>query len=185
MEDSDRVIEQAAAQKIEAASLLEGMSDSLYRWRPEPQKWSAGEHVVHLTLSVLPYLEPLDRAIEDAGAAAGAGGRRSPREPWTGAFLLRNMEPPPRRRFRTFKRLLPLDVPPREQALAEFGAALDDFAQRAERARQIDPRRARLRSPFVPLIALSARQAFDVVLAHDRRHFWHIRQILERPGRPA
>ena len=46
--------------------------------------------------------------------------------------------------------------------------------------------RLRLTSPISSLVRFSLGQSFAVILAHDRRHLWHVDRIVamsDRPGR--
>ena len=54
-----------------------------------------------------------------------------------------------------------------------------------ESARGLDLGRARMRSPFMKLISMNLAEAFQVIFAHNRRHFWLAREVMQQPGFPA
>ncbi|MBI4410545.1 MAG: DinB family protein, partial [Gemmatimonadetes bacterium] len=77
---------------------------------------------------------------------------------------------------------------PKHELLADFRAAQGEVVASLRAAEGVDLGRAKLRSPFFKPLKLTAGQAFQVILAHTRRHIWHMRRVLEDahfPREPA
>ena len=47
-----------------------------------------------------------------------------------------------------------------------------------EEARGVDLGRARMSSPFVKILRFSVGAAFGILLSHNRRHIWLIRELM-------
>ncbi len=177
------MVGQAEAQKREVAQLVGTLTDTQLNWRPEPQRWSIGEHIAHLCIATKPYLD----TIADAVAAARARGLVAGppyRYGWLGNWFARTMEPPPRFRMKTIRRLIPQQPRSREEVVADFTATQDAVIRSLRAANGIDLGRVTMRSPYLSMLKLSVGSAFLVILGHNRRHIWHVRRILENPALP-
>jgi hypothetical protein len=64
----------------------------------------------------------------------------------------------------------------------EWQAAIADRIQRAD---GLDLKRARERSPAVPLFKWSLGTMLAITLAHERRHLWQARTVRNDKGFPA
>lgn len=135
--------------------------------RPSPERWSAGEHVVHLTLTTRAFLPLLENAL--AKAPAGTGPYR---RDFIGWMLGRVIEPPSRVRVKTTAPFVPSADEPREAALREFDASQDELAALLRRAagRALD--RVKIVSPFDGRVRYNVWSALRILAAHQRRHLW-------------
>ena len=177
-------VEQAEAQIREVADLMEPLTEKQIDWRPGPERWSIGENIAHLTLSNRPYLDELKAAIERA-RERGLWAEPPYRHGWMGNWFVRSMEPPPRFRARTLRRLVPQRRQPKDTVLADFVDVQREAIASARTANGIDLGRASIRSPFIRLLRLSLGQAYGVIAAHNRRHIWIARRILQSPALPG
>lgn len=172
-------LRQLHAITADARSLVDGLSEGEFNWRPAPDRWSIAECLVHLNLSVGETLPAFDRAIEDAQRrrlfAPGPF-----RYGWFARRMVGSMEPPVKRRFRTARKLVPAAGQSLERVLAEFVAARDELAQRIRRSEGLDLQRAKVQSPVIRFLRMPLGAYFAMILAHDRRHLWQARQVLER-----
>ncbi|MBI4521781.1 MAG: DinB family protein, partial [Gemmatimonadetes bacterium] len=169
-------VRQAELQKREVTELVAPLSEARLHWRTAPNKWSVGEHLNHLPKTIRPYLATIDAAVEQARARGWSGSGPYARGGRIAEWFVRSMEPPVQTRMKTLKRLVPQAREPRERLVADFSAAQDELIACANRAAGVDLGRATLRSPYLWLLKLTVDQAFRVMLAHNRRHIWHIRQ---------
>ena len=178
--DVDALLAEARRQRGQVESLGAPLEDHEFEWRPDPARWSIGECLEHLALINGIYLDAIDAAIAEARAA---GLRADPAERAKGhgrvgdAFV-RSLEPPPGRlKGKAFARTVPSQKP-KSVVLPAFLAAQDRLLGTIEGARELDFRRARLRSPFFRLLRLTLGQSFGAVLAHNRRHIWQAEGVL-------
>ncbi len=169
----------------EARALLAGLTGEQINWRPGPDRWSVGECVSHLNVGIRAALPALDRAIETARARGHAGSGPF-RYGWIARWIVRSMEPPPRRRFTTFPVFYPVAAPHDAAALeAEFAEVRDALRARLAGAEGVDWRRAKVTSPASRFFRLPFGAYVAFLLAHDRRHLWQARQVRNDPAFPA
>jgi len=176
-------LQQIEATKRDAAALLAGMTDAQFHWRPDPDRWSIGQCFDHLNVSIRVTIPAFDRAI----AAARGHGWLAPgpfRYGWFARWMVGSMEPPVKRRQRTFKILVPARQAPLAPTLAEFRSLRDQLAERVRSADGLDLKRARVVSPVMWLLRMPLGAYFAFVLAHDRRHLWQARNVRAAPGFP-
>ena len=101
---------------------------------------------------------------------------------WFGRWFARSMEPPPRQRIRTPKKLVPPSSIPLAKALADYLASHDRYRQLVAVAAAVDTNRVVTANPFIRSVRMRLSTALLVVPAHDRRHLWQARQVLAAPG---
>ena len=170
-------------QTREVEELLAGLSREQLAWRPEPKKWSVSEHVAHLPRTNAPYLEAIGESLADA-RERGLTARGPFRRPWLAEWVIRMMEPPPGLKIPTMKELVPEPGLSRSRVLEIWRESQSALLASVDEAEGLDLGRAKLRSPFLPLLKLTVDQAYRAVLAHNRRHIWHARRTMEAEGFP-
>jgi hypothetical protein len=178
------LVRDAEAQKLEAVRLVEAADAAAFAARPAPGKWSIGEHLAHIPKTTIPYVAALEAGLRQA-RRRGLVGAPPYRRGRIGEWFVASMEPPPRRRMPTLRRLVPVPPESADAALADFLASQDELLASLASAHGIDLGRGRMRSPFLPLLTLSLEQGYRVVLAHTRRHLWHMQRILDQADRPG
>ena len=184
VEELDGYRKQFEKIKKDAEILLAGLSDGQFNWQPEPGRWSMAQCILHLNMTARIYIPMMDAVMERA-RAQGLFGHGPFRHGWLGNWLVRLVEPPPKRKFKAPGNFVPPPESPMANALTEFLRRQDEFIERAGRANGLDLGRARIRLPASSLIKLSLGQSFALMTAHERRHLWQAAQVREATGFPA
>lgn len=185
-EDDFGGLEAAARQfestKHEAAGLVASLTDVQVNWRPAPGRWSIGECLLHLATSTDAALASLDQAIAHA-QERGWVARGPYRYGWFTRWNVRSMEPPPAFRMRTFRIFEPPATAMRGGAVARALAdSRDRLLERTRVAAGVDLKRAIVVSPAMRLFRLPLGGYLAFLAAHDRRHLWQARQVLQASG---
>ncbi len=170
--------------RADAADLLDGLSDAQLGWAPEPGRWSVGENVSHLRTLNTRYIEAIDAAIAAARARGNTGFERYT-PGLVGGFMVRFMEPPVKRRVRTPAVFVSEGARNWGEERAGYHATHAALEERLHAAGGISLNKARVASPASRLLRLKLGDAFALLLAHDRRHLWQIRQLRSDPAFPA
>ena len=176
------------ASRDRAHVLVDGLTAAQFNWRPAPDAWSVGECLVHLNTVAKGFLPTLDAALALA-----------PRRPATPAPLRYGLSGtvfvaisrPGSRPIPTF----PTMRPPRVQgdlsaldparAVASFDGYTGRLLRAAERARETDAGRVRVRDPFVPLVRLPLVALLDGLGQHALRHVGQAERVVLHPDFPA
>ena len=147
--------------------LARGLSEEAWRNRPSPERWSAGEHIVHLNLTSRAFLPLLDEALRNAKAGEGPY-----RRDFIGWLLGRVIEPPVRMRVKTTAPFVPSLAEPMDSALRDFDASQDELAALLPRAAGLAIDRVKIVSPFDGRVRYNVYSALRILTAHQRRHLW-------------
>jgi hypothetical protein len=127
-------------------------------------------------------LPAIDRAIADARTR----GWLAPgpfRYGWFTRWMIGSMEPPPKRRMRTFRIFTPpITVLSRDEVLRTLAASRDRLLERIQAAAGLDLQRAIVVSPASRLFRIPLGGYFAFLAAHDRRHLWQARQVRGASG---
>lgn len=175
--------EEMEEQTARVRSLVSPLTEDQVSWRPDSDRWSAGQNLTHLALTNRSYVEVVAGAVAEA-RARGHVADPPYRHPWLGRWFVRVLEPPPRLKVKTFSRLEPPASRPKRAVLEDFESAQGEVLRSMESANGVDLGRARFPSPFLGALKLSVGQAYRIILAHNRRHFHQIRRILDHDGFP-
>lgn len=170
--------------RLAAHELLDGLTAEQVNWRPAPNRWSIGQCIEHMTLTLRLYPESIGRAMVEARTRSAAG-KRPYREGFFSRWFVRSMEPPPRLRVRTRRLVDPPTDLDGDVVLASFVAELARFGELMIAADGVPLRHGRVQSPFSKLFRFTLSQTFALNLAHARRHLWQARQVRQEAGFPA
>ena len=185
--DVDGLLAEIERQRHEATDLFESVSTDAARWRPDESRWSMTGHLAHVGLVNEAYLGRIDEVVS-AARAEGAAPPMSDgpyRHPWISTWFVGTMEPPVKRRMKTLRPMVPEpDVDP-DAALSTFHAHQAKLLSLVEASRGMDLGKIRFSSPFFALLRFSLGTGFDLLLAHNRRHLWLIRELQEHADFPS
>jgi len=180
LNEFDQLTTEANGHGREVQRLVQLLTAEQLGWRPREKQWSVGEHIDHLSRTTRRYARAIRVALHNArkhGLTGGGPFRRS----LFGTWFVHSLEPPVRIRVKTLPMLNPDRGLPAAQLLAEFTLAQEIFNAAVREAEGVDIGRATMRSPFVSILKLTIGEALEAVLAHNRRHLWHINRILNDP----
>ncbi len=184
----DTLVRELERQTAEVEGLIEPLTDEQFFARTAEGRWSVAEHLTHLGLANRPYVGAIGQELQRA-RSRGWTAEGPYRGGWLVGRLVRSMEPPVTRRVRTFKRLEPAPRIERGSVMAEFEGIQQELGDLIQGSEGLDLGRAKVRSPFFKLLRMSVIQAYEFLAAHNRRHIWHVRQIIEsndaRGGGPS
>lgn len=177
----EAVRQRVARQTADIQTLVETLDDAAFLQRPAEGRWSVGEHVAHLGLTTGPYLPALERALEKGRARGRTAPDGAFRRTWLGRWFVQSMEPPPKRRMKTFRKMAPpapADLS-RVQTMEEFGRVQEELLATLDRAEGLDLGRIRVRSPALWILRFPLIQAVEGLAAHTDRHLWLMRETLD------
>jgi hypothetical protein len=169
-------LEQLRYIRQDVAAIVAGLSDAQFNRPPAPERWSIAQCFTHLNLTAAALVPSMDKAIN----AAEAQGLKSAGPfvyPLFERLFVAWQEPPPRRRFRAFRAFRPAAGGAVEGVMNEFMTWQDQLEERIRRADGVDLRRARQRSPILPVVSWSLGTMFALALGHERRHIYQAKQV--------
>lgn len=172
---------EVAALSSRAHGLVDSLDTGLFNTAPRPGAWSIGQCLQHMTETHALYATPLSRAIDEANRSPqGDGGSIGKRLGWLERWFIRNLEPPPRQRFKAPKKVQPSVELDKTLVCRNYFDHLTGCLELRRRAEGLDLYRLRIPSPLLSLLRFRLGAAFSILTAHDRRHLWQAEQALTR-----
>jgi len=176
-----RQFEQLAA---DADALATPLTDEQFTWQPAPGRWSVAQCIDHLNVAARLYLPRLDEGIAEA-IKRGLYGAGPYHYYWLARMFVRSLEPPYRIKTKTPAAFVPPPNRSRQDIMAAFRAYQVQFIDRLRQANGLDLARARVSSPAAAWIRMPLGTGFAAMTAHERRHLWQARRVIQSPGFPA
>ena len=167
-----------------AKALAEGLTETQFTWRPEPESWSIQECLGHLTMVGQYEIRLIEKAIQD-GRSRGVTGNGPFQYGWLERRILRATEPPIRRKFPAPRRFRPNHGQPVTAILPTFLHVQREFIRMAELSKGLDLVRVRVHTPISRFVRFSLGLTLAQQAAHERRHLEQARRVRENPEFPG
>jgi hypothetical protein len=167
----------------ESDTLAIPLRSDQFDWRPAPNAWSVGQCLEHLNAVARFYLPRLDEGIAEA-IRRGLYGEGPFRYGWLGRWSVRLAEPPPRFRLKALQAFEPQPNRSKQEITAAFRAYQVQYVDRLHQANGLDLARAWVRPPFAAWLRIPLGSGFEIMVAHERRHLWQVRRLIEMEGFP-
>ena len=176
-----KLLDENAANIERAKSLTAGLSAAQMNWRPQPGKWSIAQNLDHLNFGYR-YFDTIASSIA-AARAKGIIGNGPFRYGWLSRWIMKSMEPPPKRKFKAAKICTPSPDVDAAKALADYFRRTARLTELIQKADGLDL--ARAKTPFGAKWAkISLGALLAHVTTHDRRHLWQVEQVRNDPNFP-
>jgi hypothetical protein len=183
MDELSTYRDQFSRNLAEAERMAGALTDEQFRWRPLPGAWSVSENLQHLVTTGILYLPAIDEAVRQARSNG-----------WTAAgpfrygiferLFVRMLEPPVRVKTAAPKKFQPESAEPKEQVIHSYRKLHEEWNTRLTNVRGVDLRRTQVVSPVSSRMKLSLGVIFPLNAAHERRHLWQARKVMEHPDFP-
>lgn len=163
-----------------AVSLVGAVDFADLKKRPQPDKWSIAECVVHLNLSSEAEIEEIDRVLAQTPPQ-----KFNAEKPFKldllGRILKWTLEPPPMffSKMKTTKPFQPIAVNSVGEVLPRFLALQEELKKRADAASALPLDQIKIASPFDRRFRYNLFSFFHILLAHERRHLWQAERVKE------
>jgi len=172
-------------QSKQAGELIAGLTVAQFNWQPNAgRSWSIAQCLEHLTATNQVYLAAIRPAVQSSrGSQAEIVYRPGG---WLTSRFIASMEPPPKQKFRAFRKIQPKPSQYRsEEVLSHFLSEQEDLAKFVSDSRQLDLGRIRFWNPFLKGVLFTVSSGLLLIGAHNRRHLWQAERVKEGKGFPS
>ncbi|MBI3982371.1 MAG: DinB family protein [Gemmatimonadetes bacterium] len=169
---------QFASIVADVRALVEPLSEDALNRQPEPGRWSAAQCLEHLNITARAMLPGLKHAA-DVVRSKGLPGSGHTKHGVLMGWLIRGMEPPPKRRYQTGRGFVPPSGLSKTQVLNDFIALHAELDKVLEQVNGLDLNTAKMQSPFFKWLRYKVGSAFALHAAHDRRHLWQAKEAVK------
>ncbi len=170
----------------DALTLAAPLSKEQFHWQPDGGRaWSVAHCLDHLAVAGQTYIEAMSAGV-DSALARGAPPRHHPLAPgWLARWFIRQMEPPPKRRLKAPKKILPTANGTKDEIVHRFVESQRTVRRQLADWDDLDLNSIRFKNPYLPILRYQVGAGFLILAAHNRRHVWQARRVLEAPGFPS
>ena len=166
----------------DAKSTFGDLTSEQVNWKPSAESWSIAQCYDHLIKSIESF---------DSRLLKLAGGTRkqsflekySPLTTFFGNYLLKAIKNDSKKHKAPTKAL----VPPSEIAadiIDKFCAYQADLSEKIKLVEGVDWQKTVVTSPFLKIMTYRLGTAFEIVVAHEKRHFRQAKRVMETEGFP-
>jgi hypothetical protein len=167
----------------EVENMLNDLTEEQINWKPSQKEWSVGECIQHLNITLKEYLPNLEAAVNDADQMEFA--MKDPLKYSLMGRFLRKMDPPVKLKLKSPKMFKPeksnLNV---SELLKDYKVLHEQLLNFIKKSELIDLNKTKFPSPVTSLIKVRAGEYFEFTAAHERRHLWQAKKVMEREGFP-
>jgi hypothetical protein len=171
----------------QAKAVAGGLTDAQFNWKPSPDRWSVAQCLKHLALTggmaaanqetAIGELRAKDRRSDGPYSYRGLAAKM-------GNMLMKSVEPPVQKKFKTAKKVFPAEHHDRDALLGEFVRVHERLGANLDAAKGLDVGSVSVGLP-VPLFRIALGQSLAFEIAHARRHLWQAEQVRAAPGFPS
>jgi hypothetical protein len=167
----------------QAKVLTGGLTETQFNWRPGTSEWSIEECLGHLLIVGQNQIKLLDSAIQSA-KTKGITGTGPFQYGFLARTILRQTEPPVRRKFSSPRRFQAVHGQPVTAILPTFLHLQSQFIRMVEQSEGLDLARVKVATPITRLLKLNLGITLAQQAAHERRHLEQARRVREHPQFP-
>ena len=184
---TDEFLGELRRQSAQAEALVDGLTESSLNWQPEcGESWSIGQCLEHLAGTNRLYLAAMRDAVERNEDQIPKGSGVYQVAGWPSRYFIESMEPPPKRKFRAFRKITPRPSGYQgDVVLAGFQTAQQNLAEFISKCGGMDLGSIRFRNPFLKGVRLTVSSGLLLIGAHNRRHLWQAENVKKNVAFPS
>lgn len=154
------------------------LSPQQLNWKPNPNTWSIAQNLHHLVVvneTYYPVLDSLNAGSYRAPFKAKLGFMVS----FLGKSVLKAVQPDRQKKMKTFPIWEPSSGIVIDDVLNKFQMHQAELIRRIESSKALLEKGVVISSPAKRQIVYKLETAFDIIVAHEKRHFEQSKEILE------
>ena len=178
-----KLIVDAEAIAESAVRTFGGLSGEQINWKPNAKDWSVGQCFEHLIVTNELYFPNIQKVVD--GAHRNNFFSKIPFAVDLIAGLMKNsLKPEQPRKMKTFKIFEPAASDIAETIVADFSANQRKMIALIEAANDFDIRQIKIAEPLSTALNLRLKDAFEILVMHEKRHFLQAERVTKAQGFP-
>lgn len=153
------------------------LTDEQMNWKPGQQTWSIAQNIDHLIIINESYY-PVMNAAQNGNYKAPFMGKFGFIVNFLGKTLLNSVQPHRRKKTKTFPIWEPSQNSVHTGILNRFEQHQEELKLQIERSDDLLKRDTVISSPANKNIVYKLATAFDIIVAHEQRHFEQAKEVL-------
>lgn len=153
------------------------LDSGIMNWKPAPDRWSIAQNLQHL-IAVNESYFPIIEQVRAGSYKVPWPGRIGFMHRFFGKFILKGSGPDRRRKIKTFPIWQPTASELPADALEQFIGHQEKLARWMASCADLVENGTLISSPANRNIVYSLATAFDIIIAHEKRHLEQAREVL-------
>ena len=169
---------QIEAATNKAVSLVENLDIKQLIKRPQPNKWSVAECLVHINLTSEAEIDLLTETYAQHQSKRTRVEKEFKMELFS-RLIKWTLEPPPMffSKLKTTEQFQPVNVEPLSEVMPKFLNLQEQLKNCVDNANGLPLGEIIVVSPFNAKVKYNLFSCFHLILAHERRHLWQAEQV--------
>ncbi len=163
--------------------MVGALNDDQLNWNPGDGRWSVAQCIEHLNMTNRRWLPLFKQAIEQ-GRSRGWHSDGPFSYGYLARLFLRIVEPPYKLKVKTPREFMPGERIAGDKLTEEFVALHERVRDLLRAANGLDLSRIKVPSAFASWLKYPLGAGFWILSAHDRRHIWQARELMQTPEFP-
>lgn len=152
-------------------------------WKPNEKTWSVGQCFEHLIVTNELYFSNIQKVLD--GTHRNNFFSKIPFATGLTAALMKNsLNPNQKRKMKTFKIFEPAASNISEKIVENFIEHQQKLISMIASAKDLDARKIKIAEPLSPALNLRLDDAFEILLMHERRHFFQAEIVTKEANFP-
>ncbi len=145
--------------------------------KPDPDTWSIGQVIIHLIITNESYF-PIIKDLKNGSYKVPLIGKLSFIYNSLGNLILKSVQPDRKRSIKTFKLWEPSDSEVHSDIVSKFEKHQSELKNTIKECETLLTNNAVISSLANKNIVYKLETAFDIIVAHERRHFLQAKEII-------
>ncbi|MEX0609482.1 MAG: DinB family protein [Balneolaceae bacterium] len=148
-------------------------------WKPNAETWSIAQNMDHLIVINESYF-PAIKSLHKGTYKTPFTGRFSFLVNFFGRFILKSVQPDTPKKVKTFAIWEPTQSEGYSDILSRFKAHQEELKQMILNSQDLLEKETVISSPANKHIVYKLDTVFDIIVAHERRHFGQAKEVLKK-----
>ncbi|MEP2669680.1 MAG: DinB family protein [Cyclobacteriaceae bacterium] len=159
-------------------SAFSGLTTDQLNWKPNPNTWSVGQNVDHLIVINSTYF-PVMEEVRNGSYKLPLVGRLGFMVSFLGKTVLKAVQPDRRKKMKTFPIWEPAKSDIQPDLWERFETHQEEVKKMISSSLDLLDKGTVISSPANSNIVYKLETAFDIIVAHERRHWVQAREVKE------
>ena len=147
-------------------------------WKPNPSTWSIAENMVHLIQFNSSYFSQIE-ALQKGNYKIPFTGKFGGIVSYSGKTILKSVQPDRKKKIKTLSLWEPTHSKTSDALLELFEAHQIELQQVMDTCEHLLEKGAVISSPANKYIVYTLETAFEIIVAHEKRHLEQAKEILQ------
>lgn len=152
------------------------LTEEELNWKPTNETWSIAQHLHHLIVINSSYF-PIIEALEKMELKIPFYLRIPSLARWMGNMIYNSVKPEQPKKIKTFTIWEPSTSTISADIIARFEAHQQSLKEQIQYAGELLQKGSLIHSPANNKIVYTLEKAFDIIVAHEMRHFNHANEV--------